>query len=220
MEIQATFTSARRAATIRDVASEAGLSASTVSRALHNANSPISSSTRERVQKAAERLGYAPNALARGLLRGTSLAVAVVLPHISNPYYAEIAAGIAKRADNLGYLLFLCGTDESPEKELSFIRAMREAQAQGIIIANSHNTDELEELSHTGMPLVLVEPRAACPFAPVVKVDHQRGAYDATTHLLELGHSRLHTWVGPVTVRWDAKGWKALGRRFEPGPTP
>ncbi len=100
--------------TIKDIAQEVGVSPSTVSRAL--SDSPlISTATKERVRAVAERLGYEPNELARALVKGASGAVGLLVPDITNPFFADIARGVGEVAHAAGYGVILCNTAESLE---------------------------------------------------------------------------------------------------------
>jgi len=178
--------------TIKDIAREAGVSHSTVSRAL--AHDPrISDATRERIIRIAQTLGYERNELARALIKGALKAIGLVIPDITNPFLAEIARGISNAADQEGYGLVVCNTDRKEEKELAAIQLFRSMRVSGLILASiGINPPYIEQLKRSKIPYVLVS--RMCPSleeAPFVVIDDKEGARIATEHLVKLGHQRI-----------------------------
>ena len=104
------------AVTMRDVAEKAGVSIKTVSRVV-NKQGEISEATRRRVQAIIDKLGYRPNTLARGLVSGKTLSVGMVISQITDPFFPEIVLGVESVARQNDYSVFLCNTDERPERE-------------------------------------------------------------------------------------------------------
>src|SRR5581483_4770394 len=109
--------------TIQDVAARAGVSAMTVSRVL-NHPARVAPATRERVEQAIHELGFVPNALARGLLRGRTHTIALLVSDISNPFFTQIVRGAEDVAQRNGYIVILANSDESPEKERQYVQTL------------------------------------------------------------------------------------------------
>lgn len=127
--------------TIYDVAREAGVSMATVSRVVNN-NPNVKPQTRKKVYEAIERLGYRPNAVARGLASKKTTTVGVVIPDISNSIFAEIARGIEDIANMYHYNIILCNADKRKEKEIRVINTLLEKQVDGLLFMGGTVTDE------------------------------------------------------------------------------
>lgn len=185
------------AATIRDVARAAGVSQSTVSRAL-NGSGYVSPEARERVLAAAAALGFQPSHVARSLVRKSTHTLGLMLPDITNPYFPAIARGVEDAAARAGYTVILCNTDRDPAHEQDYIQVLRERQVDGLVlIASSPAVGEM--VSRAGsLPAVFVDrvPRGAA--ADAVVVDNRRGMEAAVRHLLQLGHRRIGFVAGRV----------------------
>lgn len=121
-------------ATIREVAREAGVSASTVSRALSTPEM-VNATTRERVLRAAERLGYAPNRAARGLITGRTGNLGLIVPDLTNPFFPSVVKGVQAKAREADYAVFLADTDEDPAAEVGLVRALAK-QVDGLILCS------------------------------------------------------------------------------------
>jgi LacI family transcriptional regulator len=182
-------------ATILDVAGRAGVSAATASRVLSGSAHAVSVGTRRRVLAAARGLGYLPNMLARSLLTRETSAVGVLVPDVSNPYYAVILRGIEDAAGETGRAVILCNTDRRPDKLRSYLRTLLERRVDGLIVAGG--AIRRADLAHLrGAPPVVVVGRHDVPF-PSVRVDNVRAAMAATRHLIDLGHRRIACLAGP-----------------------
>lgn len=178
-------------ATIRDVARVAGVSPSTVSRAL---SSPelVTASTRELVQQAAQRLGYQVNRAARGLITGRTHNLGIVLPDLANPVFPGIVKGIQARAHEAGYAVFLADSDETASAELGLVRALSQ-QVDGVLLCSPRMPEaELRALAEQ-ITVVMVNRRVAD--IPSVTFDDPDGARQAVAHLHALGHRRI-AWAG------------------------
>lgn len=185
-------------ANIVDVALKANVSIATVSRVVNNTPHKVKSSTREKVLQAILELDYRPNALAKGLLMKKTMTIGIIIPDISNPYYAEIVRGIQDVADRAGYAVMLYNTDRKREGIVRDIYHLREKAADGIIfsggIINGYETlSILGELKDR----VVVIGRHAVDF-PAVLVDNMGGVGQAVSHLLSLGHSEIGFLGGPA----------------------
>jgi len=178
--------------TIKDIARAAGVSHSTVSRALAG-DLRISEATRKRIYRIAQDLGYVRNEVARALTRGALKAIGLVIPDIRNPFLAEIARGISEVTDRKGYGLVVYNTDRKEEKELVAIQLFRSMRIAGLILASiGINPPYVEQLRELNIPYVLVS--RLCPSleeASYVIIDDKEGARIATEHLVKLGHRRI-----------------------------
>lgn len=182
---------------IVDVALKANVSIATVSRVVNKASHKVKAATREKVLEAIRELDYRPNALAKGLLMKKTMTIGIIIPDISNPYYAEIVRGVQDVADRAGYAVMLYNTDRKPEGIVRDIYHLREKAADGIIFSGGI-INGYETLSILGdlKDRVVVIGRHAVDF-PAVLVDNMGGVVQAVEHLLGLGHSEIGFLGGP-----------------------
>ncbi|WP_263588060.1 LacI family DNA-binding transcriptional regulator [Sphingopyxis sp. GC21] len=182
--------------TLKDIAAELNLSHPTVSRALADHDS-ISRDTKERIRAVADRLGYVANSSARMLRVGTGNVVGVLLPDMTNEFYAAAAQRLADdcSARNQRLLLSISGGD--PERELALVRALIEARPIGLVVAltEAPRPETLEYLR--GVHCVQFMNIAPGLQGPSVSVTDSGGATLAVQHLLDLGHRRIG-FVGPL----------------------
>ena len=132
----------RSAATLHDVAREAGVSLATASRVLNGSARKVAESYRERVEEAAARLGYTANLSAQATARGTSAIIALLVADIADPYFGQLAAGVARGADEAGLVVTIAITERDAEREARLVRALRGQRPQGLILAASRTEDE------------------------------------------------------------------------------
>jgi LacI family transcriptional regulator len=192
--------------TLADLAREAGTSASTASRAL-SGHGYVSPNARTRLLEAAERLGYVPNLSARTLKQRTSRVVGVVVSDLSNQFYARLAAGIEQVLRDAGYQMVILGDNSEIAAELDGARTFVAMRAPGVIMTPvSGETASL--LAAQGTAVVEVDRRLAATPCDAVVIDNERGAREATLHLLGLGHRR----VGLLAVDTD---WTTDAGRVE-----
>jgi DNA-binding LacI/PurR family transcriptional regulator len=187
--------------TMDDVARAANVSKQTVSAVINN-KSGISEKTRVRIRKIIARLDYEPNMLASTLRGQSSFTVGVVIPSITNPFYPECVRGIEDEAQRHGYSLFLCNSDENPEKEVKYLQLLRRHRIAGLIAATVEVqpawTEALKNLAAQRIPVVVLG--ASRPSEKVVQItlDDIEGFVKSTSHLLDLGHDRLGMIMPPV----------------------
>jgi len=189
------FQNGRVMSTIHDVAHRAGVSVSTVSRWL--AGQPVRSA--EAVARAVQELGYRPNVLAQSLKSGRRGAIGVVVPDISNPFFAAVVKGLEQASRQLSYRLLLANSDESNELEAEILADLT-GRVDGFILAPAHEQDRATlRLHDAGVPVVLIDREVeGGELFDVVLVDNVGGAASAARHLTALGHTEIAMINGPV----------------------
>lgn len=183
-------------ATIYDVATRAGVSVATVSRVL-NGRRGVGAGMAERVRAAAAELDYRPNAVARNLRRSSTTLWAAIVSDIENPFFTSLVRGVEDVAQEAGYSVVLCNSDEDPGKESAYVAAVRAEQIAGVILSPSGRMDTLRELRDAGTPTVLIDRSMAGYPTDAVLVDNERGAADATRHLIAGDYRRIACITGP-----------------------
>ena len=184
-------------ANIVDVALKAKVSIATVSRVVNKSPHKVNPITRERVLEAIKELDFRPNALAKGLLMKKTMTAGIIIPDISNPYYAEIVRGVQDMADHYGYAVILLNTDRNPERITKHIYFLREKAVDGIIFSGGiiHGEKILSSLKELEDRVVVIG-RHKGDFSAVT-IDNAGGATKATQHLIDLGHKRIGFIGGP-----------------------
>ena len=171
--------------TIYDVAREAGVSMATVSRVV-NGNKNVKENTRKKVLEVIERLDYRPNAVARGLASKRTTTVGVVIPDITNTYFAALAKGIDDIAEMYKYNIVLANSDEDDEKEVAVVNTLFSKQVDGIIFMGYHLTEKIRsEFSRSRTPVVLAGTVDVEHQLPSVNIDYKNATADAVRHLLK-----------------------------------
>lgn len=177
--------------TIYDVAREAGVSMATVSRVVNN-NPNVKPQTRKKVFEAIERLGYRPNAVARGLASKKTTTVGVVIPDISNSIFSEVARGIEDIANMYHYNIILCNADKKKEKEIRVVNTLLEKQVDGLLFMGGAITeDHVQAFKTSSVPVVLCATADEKRLIPSVDIDHEKAAYDAVNVLIQNGHKNI-----------------------------
>jgi LacI family transcriptional regulator len=184
--------------TIYDVAREANVSMATVSRVV-NGNPNVKPSTRKKVLEAIERLGYRPNAVARGLASKKTTTVGVIIPDISSIFFAELARGIEDIATMYKYNIILSNSDQNKDKELHLLNTMLGKQVDGILFMGGYISEEhVAEFKKSPVPIVLAATIEENNIIPSVNIDYEQAAYDAVSFLIEKGHKRIAYVTGPA----------------------
>lgn len=191
-------------ATIKDVAAMAGVSFTTVSHVVNNSR-PVSADVRAKVEVAIRELNYVPSAVARSLKARATATIGLVVPNSTNPYFAELSRGIEDQCAANGYCVFFCNSDDEPVKQRNYLRVLQEKRIDGLIVASAGEDAVLAQtLADIHAPLVVVDRNIEGLPADLVQIDHERGAYLATRHLLELGHAKIGCITGPVETAVSA----------------
>jgi len=184
--------------TIKDVAREAGVSVGTASQALRDSPA-VRETTRRRVLAVSKRLRYQPSALARGLVTRRTHTVGLLISDISNPFFVRAVRAVEDVAQENGYNVILCNTDEDPTKEKRYLRVLVEKRVDGIILATTAGSlQAVRDVRWRRIPLVLFDRELPHVSIDTVKVDSVLGGRLATEHLLGLGHRRIAIIHGPV----------------------
>jgi DNA-binding LacI/PurR family transcriptional regulator len=178
---------------IKDIARAAGVSHSTVSRAL--SDSPlVKAETKARIQRLAREMGYSPDARARSLVSGQTRTVGVVVTTIADPFAAEVVQGIENTAHKHNYTVLLCNSNAEHEREIAAVEMLRSKRVDGVIVASSRvGALYQESLERIGVPIVLINNHSEQNgrYTYSVSVDNQHGGYLAVNHLVQLGHRRI-----------------------------
>jgi LacI family transcriptional regulator len=184
-------------AKIDDVANKAGVSRATVSRVLNN-NPKVDADLREKVLAAAKALGYQPNRTARRLRAQSSNVIGLVISDIQNPYFLSVTRGVEDAASAQQMNLILCNSDEDLDKERMYLHVMEAERVAGLIIvpANSSYGKDLNQLKKAGIPIILLDRAVKSVQVDTLKVDNEHGAFEAVTHLIQLGYRRIATIAG------------------------
>ena len=176
---------------MKEVASRAGVSVKTVSNVV-NGYVHVAPSTRERVQRAIDEMGYRPNLSARSLRSGRTGIIAVAVPRLDEPYFAELAAAVIAVADEHGCTVLVEQTDGQLEREQLAITGIRPDLIDGLILSPlALGADDLLGTAGTSPPLVLLGERISDSSHDHVAIDNVAAARLATEHLLSLGRTRV-----------------------------
>ena len=178
---------------IKDIARAAGVSYSTVSRAL-NENPAISQEVRERVQTIAQEMGYTPNALAQSLHFRLTHSIGVVITTIADPFFADVVHGVEEIAQEADLSVFLSASNNDPEREMRIIETYARRRVDGIIVAASRiGEDYAGQLDEIRIPVIMVNNQAPDHYRNLcsISVDDYQGACLAVDHLIALGHTRI-----------------------------
>ncbi len=209
--------------TMADVARAAGVSRMTVSRVI-NGKGEISPSTRQRVLEVIEQLDYRPSSIARGLATRKTATIGLVVPDIANPFFSDLACGVADRAYSEGYNVFLCNTHENLHRELQILESLVEQRVDGLMLCSPRLPDDmLRKALRRHSAAVLVNRRLPDSDIGTVVLTDKQGAHEATQHLLRSGHRAVGLLAGPATSysgRQRAEGYRealsAAGIRHDP----
>ena len=199
--------------TLREVAEAAGVHASTASRALNeDTREVVNPQTVARVMRAAERLGYTPNPIARGLRTNRTMTVGIVIPDIGNPLFGPIIAGVEERLGAEGYSLLIADADrEDPASTASIVNTLIERRTDGLILATSSREDDLvDDLARRGVPTVLVNRTVDSSPIPSIVGDDHAGIGLAVRHLVDLGHRRIGHIAGPLALSTGMSRYQAF----------
>jgi LacI family transcriptional regulator len=200
MTVSDPHTRASHTAGVRDVAEAAGVSLGTVSNVL-NRPELVSPKTRALVHAAMTELGFVRNESARQLRAGRSRIVGYVMLDGTNPFFTDVAQGIEEHAEANDLSLFLCNSDNRPDRELSYLNRLEQQRVQGILITPTDpDAPILDDLARRGTPVIIVDRTRSRNTHCSVAVDDVHGGELAVEHVLEMGHQRIAFVGGPTTL--------------------
>ena len=197
------------AVTLKQVAAEAEVSLATASRVLHRSGGrEVRGPLAERVQAAAERLGYVSNPHAQALARARSSTVGLIVHEVTDPYFAAIAAGAMHAAHSDGVMVMMAATFRDPELELDYLARLRAQGARGVLLAGSGSTDErvssrladaIAAFTREGGRVTAIGARPDTQVDAVIPANIE-GARSARAYLESLGHRKIGVIAGPSTL--------------------
>lgn len=179
--------------TIREIAKKAGVSIATVSRVL-NDSKPVSDEIKLKVIKIIKETDFKPNSLARSFVTGKTNLIGIIVPDLANTNFSHLVKGAEAIASKLEYNILLCFTDFKQDKELEYLKLMKEKHVDGIIVSgvsfNNEQKDFFEENKET-LPMIIVGQSDDSINLPYINVDNERIAYDCVNYLIRLGHREI-----------------------------
>lgn len=205
--------------TIKDIAKMCGVSITTVSRTINGRAQGVGAETRQRILDAVEQSGYQPNQIARSMITKKTNTMALVIPDVCNPFFAELARGVGDACAEAGYHLFLCNTDSSAQQEVGQVQFLRERLVDGIILTTQNAVEEndfIRDFIAQDYPFVLVEryvKGVECPLQ--VTLDNRGGIELLVDHLVEQGHRRIAYVNGPQQAVNAALRYEGYRRALE-----
>ena len=186
----------RSKATLKQIAKELGVSVSTVSKAL-NGSPEISEPTKQRVQEYAKLKNYKPNVIGLNLKNRRTKTIGVIIPNILISFFAKVFSGIEKVADEKGYKVITCISNESSEKEINALEMLSNGTIDGFILSIAEESQKLQKFNHfttiinEGTPIVMFDRIADEVNCDKVIVDDFESAVNATEHLIKTGCKKL-----------------------------
>ncbi|MCA1342267.1 catabolite control protein A [Lactiplantibacillus pentosus] len=195
----------KQTVTIYDVAREAAVSMATVSRVV-NGNPNVKPATRKKVLAVIERLDYRPNAVARGLASKRSTTVGVIIPDVTNIYFASLARGIDDIAMMYKYNIILTNSDDAGEQEVNVLNTLMAKQVDGVIFMGNHIDDKLRaEFKRAKAPVVLAGTVDPNDETPSVNIDYAAAVEEAVTNLIGRGHKKIALALGSLSQSINAE---------------
>lgn len=179
------------AVTIKDIARQAGVAHTTVSRALRG--SPlISEEVSERIRKIAQEMGYHPSAAARSLKTKRTQVLGVIVSHIADPFFSEILQGIDNAAQQSGYSLFIASAQHDTDREQKIVKTMREHRVDGVILCSTpFSAGQGRQFLADEIPIVVLNNQSAEDYPYAIYHDDLDGSRQVVEHLIGLGHRRI-----------------------------
>jgi LacI family transcriptional regulator len=183
-----------KSVSIKDIASQVGVSTTTVSFVLNGKakEKRISEDLKNEILKIAEKLNYRPNQVARGLRTGQTHTLGLLIEDISNPFFANLAKVVEEEADRSGYTVMFCSTENNENRASSLLSILKHRQMDGFLITPTPGMEEdIRSLYDDGRPLVLIDRYFPGLNTSYVTVDNFKGSFDGTSYLLSRGCQRV-----------------------------
>ncbi|WP_066685734.1 LacI family DNA-binding transcriptional regulator [Christensenella intestinihominis] len=208
------------AATINDIAREAGVSTATVSRVLNNPEK-VSERRKAEVERAIKKLHYAPNALARGLVTKNTNVFGFLIPDITNTFAPSIVDSFSKELEKYSYNIMVCLTDADPDKERSYINMMLRKRVEGIVLMGARqigaSSNDMIRGASRQIPIITLDYPIEGESLYTIHADEARGAYLAAEYLIRKGHTRIAFLNGDeayTTYYYKKKGFEQAMRDY------
>lgn len=199
-----------RPVTIAQVAREAGVSKTSISRFLGGELDALSDNIRQQIESTIARLGYQPNQMARGLKRGRTRLIGMVVADILNPYTVAVLRGVEAACQQHGYTLILCNTGNDEQREKQSLAALRSYSVEGLIVNTQGRNIKSLELQNAGMPIVLIDRRIEGFDFDLVGLDNVQAGRLATEHLIAQGFDAI-AFVAPPLAGVSSRAMRAEG---------
>ena len=201
---------------LKDIAQIVGVSVMTVSKAMRD-EPDVSAATKARIKKIAFDLGYVPDSSAQGLRTKTTKLFGLVIPSTTNPIFARIVFAIEERAHELGYDLLLCHTYNKAEREDACLRRLLSRRVDGLFIAPVYRFEAeariYREILARSVPTILLgAPAPFCKTFPAIEIEELVASYNATQHLIGLGHKKIAYFTGPPAAPWAHERFEGYRR--------
>ncbi|MGM0499227.1 MAG: LacI family DNA-binding transcriptional regulator [Bacillota bacterium] len=204
--------------TIKDIAKEADVSITTVSRVL-NDKPDVGDDTRAKILKIIEEMNYNPNSVARGLVMQKTHTIGLIIPDISNPFFPQIVRAVEDKAQELGYSVIFFNTDNHLERERKAVELFKSKQVDGLIVSLSLGNEEiLKNLKAANYPVVQIDRSVLDHSYPLVSIDNQKSAYKMVEYLLKKGHKKIAHISGDLnttTARERLSGYKKALKNYK-----
>ncbi|MCA9948512.1 MAG: LacI family DNA-binding transcriptional regulator [Anaerolineales bacterium] len=201
--------------TIRDVAKQAGVATMTVSRVINNSGY-VSETTRAKVEAAIADLGYVPNMLGPSLRFNQTHTIALIITDITNPFWTTVARGVEDAAQEKGYSVILCNTDESVQKQEQYLTMLRKRRTDGMLfVPADNNADIVRSIQEQNVAIVLLDRDVPNVDVDIVRGDSFGGAYQLSQHLVELGHQHIAVLSGPKNISTSIERVAGFRRAME-----
>lgn len=185
--------------TIHDMAKMLKVSPATVSRVVSNSSYPVSQKLKKKINDLAKELGYTPNMLGRQLKTKNSMTIGVVIPSISNPFYADVVLGIEEIARRHGYQVLLCNSHQDPKLEAEYLQTLLEKQVKGLIISFISDQKELlSEYLSRGLKIISIDQMVNHSDVYQIGFNYRQGGYLATKYLIEKNHKKIAFLSAPL----------------------
>jgi len=201
------------AVTRDDVARRAGVSPATVSYVVNDGPRSVSPETRIRVLRAIEELGYQPSAVARSLRLQRTSTIGLIMPDTANPFFAEVARGVEEVGFENGYTVVLCHSNYDLNREMEYVNVLRYKRVDGVIfMPATDDSKPIQRLLDYGIPVVIVDRLVTVEGVGLVVADNFGGGYEATKHLIDLGHRCIGCIIRPAFLAHTTarlQGYKA-----------
>jgi len=197
--------------TIKDIAREADVSVTTVSRVL-NKKPDVGDDTRAKILKLIDEMNYNPNSVARGLVMQKTHTIGLIIPDISNPFFPQVARAIEDKAQKLGYSVIFFNTDNHLEREKKAVELFKSKQVDGLIVSLSLGNEEiLKELKASNYPVVQIDRSVLNDSYPLVSIDNKNSSYQMVEYMLKKGYRKIAHISGDLnttTARERLEGYK------------